>query len=1166
MSVDARIHAIGLNRATCWRARPATCLALAGCLVAGVCAVLAPRAAAQDPPAAPPAPPPGGGVAIAQPFLPSNRGIPSVEYWMTMPLFLDGDYREALDGFKFCGRGAKKTAASRWLDSICYHTMVGECYYQMGQNRAALAQYTQSLTLYLRFADWMTRVTFNQGIRPANPGQVVTVFPWGAPQRNFAVGRYPDGFPILQGQVNNNQVVQQGGVVQPPSQVDINVQEIVRCTCLAIRRRGELLGPAARYDPLFSDVVTGLRSNPQTGHWSQVWIDTQLGVTYAALGQDGRALTMLERSIVAGGQFDHPLTPTVLLELGRLALRAGDFVLAGNTFMEATYSAVNFGDIGVLEEAFRMAALTHQLTSPEAPCAPLALAANWARVKRYRQLQVSLLTLAAENACTVGPPQQAVALIGQARNLIGRRWLGGGKLAARMNYTLALGQFETGNVAAGQTALAAALNFQNASSLWLFHITLADELWATGDVGRREANELYRIVLRDPTPADWMTDPLECLSVLMTPHTGAYERWFHLVNQSENEAERAFEIAELCKRHRFLNTLDLGGRLLNLRWLLEGPIEMLDEQGRVDRDDLFTRYPAYDRLSKQAAALRAGLKQLKLNLDDKDQAHDREIKLQELAQVSLAQEAILLALSLRREHCPLVFPPVKTRHRIQEGLAEGEAVLSFFSTGDGLFAFLMGHKDTQYRGWLVGGAPAAHEKVSALLREMGNHDHNRELKIEDLQDDKWKSLAKDMYQEIFTESAAQLPLTIKELVVIPDGVAWYVPFEALQVSDGAGGLKPLISKMRLRYAPLAALGVADPRKRRQVNNTAVALGKLYPGDEDQVALDAFDEFQRTVPGAEAIAGPLPAPSALFGSLLDRLVVFDEVKGPDRSAYGWFPLKAGKSPVGATLGDWMALPWGAPEIVLLPGFRTAAENSLKKQSLAADGADLFLSTCGMMATGARTILVSRWRTGGQTSYNLVREFAGELPNAPAAECWQRSVLLAKDAPLDKDAEPRVRQASNKDLATAEHPFFWAGYMLIDSGVTPVRQVEPPPGAVVKAPGKLKPAFGGAGAKMDPMDGAMAENDQGPPGPRAKGIMGAGKGDEPDDGMAADPNEQPKGKRGKGRSGKKDRKSNKKNQPKEPARVDEGAPPPAEAAPPSDENAAGAKRKSRQRAGK
>jgi hypothetical protein len=69
---------------------------------------------------------------------------------------------------------------------------------------------------------------------------------------------------------------------------------------------------------------------------------------------------------------------------------------------------------------------------------------------------------------------------------------------------------------------------------------------------------------------------------------------------------------------------------------------------------------------------------------------------------------------------------------------------------------------------------------------------------------------------------------------------------------------------------------------------------------------------------------------------------------------------------------------------------------------------------------------------------------------ATEAWQRSVLLARESTLDPALEPRLKRAEKLEEApTANHPFFWAGYLLVDTGYDPagvedekVDQEQPP----------------------------------------------------------------------------------------------------------------------------
>jgi len=276
---------------------------------------------------------------------------------------------------------------------------------------------------------------------------------------------------------------------------------------------------------------------------------------------------------------------------------------------------------------------------------------------------------------------------------------------------------------------------------------------------------------------------------------------------------------------------------------------------------------------------------------------------------------------------------------------------------------------------------------------------------------------------------------------------WYVPFEALQVKIN-GQLRPLISRCRIRYAPTVSLATATWRNTTPLADTAVVCGQLYPRHDDAVAKAAFAEIAKSVPGAVELQTPAPAPSRFYGSLFDRLIVLDDLDVSGKGCYGWTPDPIDGNKPGNTLSDWLMLPFGGPNEIILPGYHTAAEDSLKSR-YAIPGQEVFLPVCALMSSGAQTILLSRWRTGGKTSFDLVREFVQELPHTSPADAWQRAVFLTAASRLDLDAEPRIKRVAVGESPKAKHPFFWAGYLLVDSGLPP----EEPP-AAAPAPGMLK----------------------------------------------------------------------------------------------------------------
>ena len=315
------------------------------------------------------------------------RSAPGPTYFTRFGAFYDGDYADAVRGFQSDSRSSIKTSQSRWIDSICYETMCGECYFQMGRFKDALDHYTAALSLFRNFSKWMTQVQFS-AIRAVSSMNARKVCPWGASTRQALLGSYPSVEKIFQGQIDQSNVVANGGIIQQANLYPVVVQEIVRCTTLAMRRRAMLLGPVAKYDPLTGDLVSAvMQPIGPPNHWSECWVNLERGLALAAAGQESQALSSLERSLLAGGQFDHQMTSVALLELGRHALGRNDYDKASVYFQEASYSAVNYPDYGVLEEALRYGALTHLLANRKGLYPPLETALQWAKARNLRQLR-----------------------------------------------------------------------------------------------------------------------------------------------------------------------------------------------------------------------------------------------------------------------------------------------------------------------------------------------------------------------------------------------------------------------------------------------------------------------------------------------------------------------------------------------------------------------------------------------------------------------------------------------------------------------------------------------------------------------------------------------------------------------------------------------------------
>jgi CHAT domain-containing protein len=994
---------------------------------------------------------------------------PSTVYYATFGEFYDGEFNAAWRLYRAEAKGGIKTSTSYWIDSICYHTMAGECAYELGKYGPALDHYDAALSLYLTFNDWLVRVQFADTVRPSARGRVA---PWGQRTRPAVFADIPDRVATLQGSPQLQQIGPNTVTQQTPQLFTINAKEIIRCTCLALRRKRELMGPCCAFDPLTLNVTTALAKRPCTpNHWSETFIDLQLGLAHAAMGRDEQARPLLQRSLVLGGEFDHDLTGIALLELGRIALAKGDFPTAATSFAEAGYAAYFYEDLRTLEDSLRYGTLTHLLANSPGVYPPLEAALAWATRSRLRHLQATIGLLLAENHLAIHQTSEASQLLDLIQPLMARRDMRFGRLGARDRYLTAMSLYQQGKIPDGDQVLQEALAFQaEGGSLWLFQIGIADKMYTGDAINARRAVALYDAVLRDPAPGDWLSDPLEALSKLAVPHPLVFEHWFDAAVQ-EKHWGGTLEIADLLRRHRFLTTLPMGGRLLSLRWLLEGPDEILDQPARQQRRDLLARYESYAQLAQEAAALRDDLAQMPLVVDDPVQQSEQATKLARLRSVSDAQEGVLREIAVRREPAPILFPPRLNSKELQDNLREGQAVLAFLSTSRQLYGFLITWEhDKGYEPWMVGSTDAVHKQLTHLLRAIGNHEGNSQVTGDMLRDEAWRKPAADLLATLFKGTKRKLPESIDELIVVPDGKLWYLPFEALLVPDGEG-VRTLISKTRVRYVPTTSLALPDARGRRQAGATAVFAGQLYPGADPAIALSQIDQLAAALPGTVTLPAQLPAPSAVYSTLFDRLIVLQDFGAAQGSVYDWAPVPGPKAPTTSALDQWLALPWRGPDQVILPGFHTPAERSLKGLAKDNSGQEVFLSVCGLMASGARTVLLSRWRTGGASSFDLVREFAQELPHGTANSAWQRSVMLATEAPLDPDMEPRLKLKATDEAPTAANPFFWAGYLLVDTGATSKDSAEEPlaPPVAVKKKPRPKPNAVNAGAapgKQDP----------------------------------------------------------------------------------------------------
>ena len=176
------------------------------------------------------------------------------------------------------------------------------------------------------------------------------------------------------------------------------------------------------------------------------------------------------------------------------------------------------------------------------------------------------------------------------------------------------------------------------------------------------------------------------------------------------------------------------------------------------------------------------------------------------------------------------------------------------------------------------------------------------------------------------------------------------------------------------------------------------------------------------------------PPGVLASAIDQLVVWSPpVKIETRGLMQQSVAQVEGDKVEGDFDAWLQLPFSGPRQVILPQLSSAAASGAKGS---ADGSGLFLTACNLIAMGSQTGLLSRWYTGLVPSCQASTTFAKNVQNESAIDAWIATQEQIRQAPLDYSEGSRIRKPKEAPMdAKSDHPYFWAGYLLIDTGWAP-----------------------------------------------------------------------------------------------------------------------------------
>lgn len=1051
--------------------------------------------------------------------------LPGQEYWLAFGPYFEGEYRRAGNDFAQGAQTAFKSGQNRFLDSCCYWVMNGEARFHLGDYAGAINQYEQAIALYLQFTrdNWQGRVT-QPNISTNNSAVQRAQVTWYTPRRNMVVPGLPDTMQMMFGRLDAERAFSEGGVVQNAELHRVNVIEIMRTVAIALQRRRWIKGDICQHDPLSRQILDGLKL-AGTGDATLLSRCNQvlLGLAVAGTGDLDRAREVLAGSLQFGAGMDHPLTAIAMLELARIQLQQDDPASAAGMALEASFAAAVFSQYDIVEQALALGTEIH-LRSDRSLYPPLPAAIVWANRNRARAMQVSLAVRQADCLAEAGSTAASIQLLDDAQRLGTRSDILRGPLSGRLGYLRAVNLFSAGSFDPGSAALAEGLKGFAAGSRWLYQIGLVNSLVANGGVTGRQADLLYGLLLGDPQEIHWRSDPIEAMSFLTSAHLSSIEAWLDIAIENRSY-DRAVEIAELLRRHRFYATQPLAGRLVSMRWMMHGYDEAVGEKALAQRADFMTRLPAYAELTLRAGQVRQALLGIPLQppADSDREKEQRDLFVQAM-QIGAQQESLLASLALKREPATMVFSPSVDLSTLRSGFGPDTTVLYAVETERSCHLFEISARGTKLL--------ATHKVrevssfVNRVLKELALVD--RQLTAEQLQGSGYRESVWELTGKFLPGFEPASLGGGGGLLLVPDGSLWNLPFEALLFGADAENSRFLADLCVPRYAPTLYLGLEAGRRWKKPVRSA-----FFPGQPDRaVPVEIVREATvRMAAGAHDTGtweDRLMIPSSLLSHVVDQVVVLTGMEMPRKAGpFALLPMQKDIGRTGNSLAAWQSLPFDGPDVVVMPCFEPEGAYGVAP---GLGGQDLFITSMAMIASGSRTILFSRWPTRGKSVVGLTEEFLRGLADLPPAVALHQATHWMRKQPLEFAFEPRAKAPADPADVLCDHPLFWAGYLVIDlpvvnppewtgmkEGVEGAGDVAQPPevmkpgepgpeagnptaggsGAQVPDAGKVPPVGGGETGSVPPAEKPPADKPPGeppvpPPGSQGGGTPPAGSG--------------------------------------------------------------------------
>ncbi|MBN2008463.1 CHAT domain-containing protein [candidate division KSB1 bacterium] len=279
----------------------------------------------------------------------------------------------------------------------------------------------------------------------------------------------------------------------------------------------------------------------------------------------------------------------------------------------------------------------------------------------------------------------------------------------------------------------------------------------------------------------------------------------HQTDPAKQYHEQGFEYAERAKSRALLDVINQGRAIHNPEII---PPE-LNDQYLITEKSIELKYAALSEISNQTSDVKQQQQRLQTDLDGL--IRSRSILLDKMRDIS-------------PEYYALTHPQILTAHEIQQhALSPGQMILEYAVTDNHIFCWLISRQNIQFSIIHLNRVElrAAMEQVSPIFRRT-------EFEQTGVFDHRWANINPDalhnLYIYLIEQPMGKMGDSCQELIIVPDDILFYIPFEMLVTNFENRQPHFLIEEVPLSYLPAAGMLLSTPKLHAQPTDDLLAFG------------------------------------------------------------------------------------------------------------------------------------------------------------------------------------------------------------------------------------------------------------------------------------------------------------------------------------------------------